>query len=228
MVLLLFFCITGGLYLYSAYPMKEDTLVQGIVNQTANQELESTSESTVLKATDSEQITSMPDDMKEAAIPDEKANVIYVHVCGSVVTPGVYEFTQRARVIDAITKADGFRSGAAEDAINQAQLLIDGQRLYIPSREEIEAGTVTVDLMSGGDLNQEIDSNQETNGLINLNQASKQELMTLPGIGESKANSIISYRNEHYGFQSIEDIQKIPGIKEAIFQKVKNYITVSR
>lgn len=221
MMLLLFFCIAGGLYLYSAYPIKEDKLVQGIVNQSNNQETESLLEATT-QTKNSIQITSLPSDAMETAIQEENANIIYVHVCGSVVSPGVYEFTQRARVIDAITKANGFRSGAAEDAINQAQLLIDGQRLYIPSREEIENKIVTVDLMSEGDISQAED------GLVNLNHASKQELMTLPGIGESKADSIILYREEHNGFQSIEDIQKITGIKEAIFQKVKNYITVSK
>ncbi len=209
MMLLLFFCIAGGVYLFSADPKKEDTLIQGIVNPT----------NMPFGMTNGQEIDSLS---VEATKLQEKASVIYVHVCGSVVAPGVYEFTAGARVIDAITKASGFCSGAAEDAINQAQLIVDGQRLYIPSHEEIEAGTVTVDPMSMAD------SNQEQDGMINLNHASKQELMTLPGIGESKADSIISYREEHNGFESIEDIKKITGIKEAIFQKVKNYITVSR
>jgi competence protein ComEA len=216
-VFIFFFSLAGGLYIYSMYSGKGETMVQGVVSQTGSQEFEESPERMT-----SDKVTEIQKKVSEASNLVENSDVIHVHVCGSVVTPGVYELTQKDRVIDAITKADGFCDGAAKDAINQAQLLIDGQRLYIPSQEEMRDGIVTVDLAL------DVNSAEETLGLININKASKQELMTLPGIGEAKAESIISYREEHDGFQSIEDLQKIVGIKEAIFQKVKDFITVVR
>jgi competence protein ComEA len=217
MVFIFFFFLAGGLYLYSVYSGKEETMVQGVVSQTGYQEQEDSPELMT-----SDKVTAIQKKVKEASNLVENNDVIYVHVCGNVLTPGVYELTQKDRVIDAINKADGFCDGAAKDAINQAQLLIDGQRLYIPSLKEIRDGIVTVDLAL------DVNCAEKTLGLININKASKQELMTLPGIGEAKAESIISYREENDGFQSIEDLQKIVGIKETIFQKVKDFITAVR
>ncbi len=152
-------------------------------------------------------------------VPTESTQIIVVHVCGCVVQPDVYELQENARLIDAVKAADGFTKNAATDCINQAQLLADGQRVYIPSREEIEKGFVIEDFVS-------VNQNSTTNQRININRASKEELMTLPGIGEAKAERIIAYRNEHNGFQTIEDIQQIAGVKEAIFSNVKDLITV--
>ena len=217
MALFLFFLVAGGLYLLTVYPQDEENIVKGVVTETNYQDKKVAIESYITP-----EITKIPENESEPSKQLESADIIYVHVCGSVVTPGVYELNSKARVIDAIAKANGFCDGAAQDAINQAQLVIDGQRLYIPSLEEIDAGTFIVNLSVDGN------SSEAMEGCINIKTASKQELMTLPGIGESKADSIIAYRKEHNGFQSIEDIQQIAGIKEAIFQKVKDYITVSR
>lgn len=216
-MILFFFILAGGVYLASSNNQKDSKSLEGLVIKAENQVTETKIEFDAM----------IKDDMTRMLVKEEKEEVeqtkmIYVHVCGSVVTPGVYELSGNARVFDAIAKANGFCEGAAQDAINQAQLLKDGQRLYIPSQEEIMAGDVLVDFME--DRGYE----EGKEALININLASKQELMTLPGIGESKAKSIISYREEHDGFQSIEDIKKIVGIKEAIFQQLKDYITVGR
>ena len=96
------------------------------------------------------------------------------------------------------------------DRINQAELLSDGQMLRIPTIEEVEQEALEA----------------EKNGLVNINQASCEELMTLPGIGQSKAEAIISYREEHGAFQSTEEIMNISGIKEKAYEKVKDSITV--
>lgn len=146
-------------------------------------------------------------------------NLIYVHVCGSVETPGVYPLEYDTRLVDAVKAAGGFTKDAAKDSVNQAQTLQDGQRIYIPSLEDIKAGMV-IETSSSQNVN------ENKNDKININKASKEELMTLPGIGEAKADSIIAYRDEHAKFQTIEDIQQIPGIKEAIFSRVKDRITV--
>ena len=88
----------------------------------------------------------------------------------------------------------------------------DGQQIYIPSREEQQVSTAK--------------TGESSDGLISINQATKEEFMTLPGIGEAKAESIISYREEHGKFQSTEDLMKISGIKEGVYNKIKDYITL--
>ena len=144
---------------------------------------------------------------------------IVVHVCGCVQTPGVYELNEGSRLIDAVTLAGGFTKEAAQDFVNQAMVIVDGQKIEIPSVEEVKAGFVVEDP-------NHVQTESGTDKRININLATKEELMTLPGIGEAKAQSIIAYRNENHGFQSIDDIQQIAGIKEAIYSKVKDLITV--
>ena len=145
------------------------------------------------------------------------SQLVYVHVCGAVKNPGVYALLDGARVVDAITAAGGFRKKADETVLNQAELVVDGQRLYVPSKEETkDSGVVT-----GEDF-----SEATSQSLVNLNQATKEQLMTLPGIGEAKAAMIIQYRQEHGAFTAIEDIMNIEGIKEGVFSKIKDYITV--
>lgn len=144
---------------------------------------------------------------------------INVHVCGAVLNPGVYRLPEGARVIHAIEAAGGVSAGAAGDYLNLASLVRDGTRIYVPTRTEVEAGfSETVSYVG------EEDSTESTK--ININTATKEELVKLPGIGEGKAESIISYREENGGFKSIEDIMLIGGIKEAIFNRIKDYIKV--
>ena len=133
---------------------------------------------------------------------------IYVYVCGAVMQAGVYELQQDSRVYEAIQKAGGFAENADISEINQAALLQDEEQIYVPAAGEVDH------------------SLKEEGGKVNLNTATKEELMTLAGIGESKADSIIKYREEHGKFQSIEDIKQIEGIKDGVFQKIKDLITV--
>ncbi|HEX3077486.1 MAG TPA: helix-hairpin-helix domain-containing protein [Lachnospiraceae bacterium] len=153
--------------------------------------------------------------------PSEEA-VIFVHVCGQVKKAGVYKISKDSRVSDAIEAAGGLTKKAAGDAINQAQKVNDGERIYIPSQKEVEAGKVTYETNG----NNASSTEQQTNSkLININKATKEELMSLPGIGESKADMIITYRNEHGAFAKIEDIKNITGIKDGVFQKICDLIT---
>lgn len=144
---------------------------------------------------------------------------VVVHVCGCVNQPGVYELLEGSRLIDAVTLAGGFTSEAAQDFVNQAKVIVDGQKIEIPSVEDVNAGLVAEESIK-------TQADPDTDGRININLATKEELMTLPGIGAAKAQSIIAYRNENHGFQTIDDIQQIAGIKEAIYSKVKDLITV--
>lgn len=150
----------------------------------------------------------------------EPAREAYVYVCGAVVRPGVYPITEGMRMFEAIELAGGFTEAADEQWLNQAEILHDGQRLYVYTREETQQMAWTEAAGAGTGLG-EADS-----GKINLNTATREELMTLPGIGEAKADAVLSYREEHGAFGSIEEIQNIPGIKSAVFSKIKDQITV--
>jgi competence protein ComEA len=148
---------------------------------------------------------------------------IYAHICGAVVSPGVYRTVSGARVCDLIELAGGLSENAAGDYINQAEPVADGQRVYIPNKKETENLTAS-ELMSGNDKADE--EAGDASGLVNINTADAESLMTLPGIGQAKANSIISYRNTNGNFKAIEDLMNIPGIKEGVFNQISANITV--
>lgn len=162
------------------------------------------------------------DDMHSGEVPEitgqeeTTIKVIAVHVCGAVVNPGVYRFEEGIRVVQVIEAAGGICSNGMPDYLNLAQRVNDGERIYVPTKEEILSGQVT-DTWIG---------TQETSLCININTATREELMKLPGIGESKADSIIAYRKEYGSFKTPEDIMLIDGIKEAIYNKIKDYIIV--
>lgn len=150
-----------------------------------------------------------------------------VHICGAVNQPGVYIFQQKARVYEGIQKAGGFREDAAMDYLNLALDLEDGMKIEVPTIEMIEKqkeeGMEEISGISYGNK----DETEQTKGKIDLNTADEAMLCTLPGIGESKAKSIIAYRQEHGRFEKTEDIMMISGIKEAAYEKIKEYVTVT-
>lgn len=156
---------------------------------------------------------------------DTDSDVIYVDVCGQVKAPGVYVLPKTGRVFEAVEKAGGMTEKAAVSYVNQAQKLTDGEQIYIPSKEEVQKGEISrTGVQSGQQSNGK--GGVQGEGKVNLNTATKEELMTLSGIGEVKADAIIRYREEHGGFQSIEDIKKIEGIKDGVFNKVKDQIQI--
>lgn len=144
--------------------------------------------------------------------------LISVYICGAVNKPGVYEFELGERVTHAIEKAEGFTKDADSEFWNLAQILIDGEKIYIPTKDEVKSGYVLQGSYEAGGM--------DTSGKININTASKEQLMTLAGVGESKALSIINYRDTNGSFKAIEDVMKISGIKDAVFNTIKDYITV--
>lgn len=161
---------------------------------------------------------------------EEKEAVMVVHLCGAVNNPGVYTLEMDSRIIDGIIKAGGFTDDACEDALNLAMLLTDGSRIYVPTVEEVAEGysdgSDSGKYVSGGDYAQ-MGRGEDSSGLVNINTAGVEKLMTLSGIGQSRANSIIAYREAHGAFKNIEDIKNVSGIKEAAFEKIKDYITVN-
>lgn len=157
---------------------------------------------------------------------------VFVHVCGEVVFPGVYEMPAGSRVYEAVEMAGGCTENGAADYLNMAQEVSDGMKIQVPDREEAKrlseqqpglgAG------ISGGQTAGTGSGQGQAAGQVkvNINTASRGELMTLTGIGQARADDIIRYRQEHGSFKRIEDIMKVSGIKEAAFQKIKDSITV--
>lgn len=167
----------------------------------------------------------------------EKAKTLVVHICGAVSAPGVYELPAGSRIIDAVEAGGGFLPEADEACCNLAEEIVDGCQIYIMTKSEScadgqtekKAGIQTSPDSDMQTTDRNMRSNSATaldNGLVNLNTADVAALMTLPGIGESRAKAIISYREQHGAFAKIEDIMKISGIKQAAFSKIKDKITV--
>lgn len=159
----------------------------------------------------------------QVEVDNSKAAGIYVYICGEVANPGVYELSEDSRIYEAVDTAGGFTENAARESINLASKVSDGMQITIYNKEEaasLPAGGTSAGKNSGQD------QMSGSSSLVNLNTATKEELMTLKGIGESKAEDIIRYREKSGGFKKIEDIMKISGIKEAGFQKIKDSITV--
>ncbi len=140
------------------------------------------------------------------------ANKVYVYVCGAVNEEGVYVLTENDRVDDAIKVAGGFREDACRNALNLSSKLQDEQRIYVATMEETETAILE-------------QKEQEAYG-VNINTADANKLMELNGIGETRAKAIITYREEHGSFESIEDIQKVSGIGPSCFAKIKDEIRV--
>ncbi len=160
-------------------------------------------------------------------------NYRYIYICGAVEKPDVYKVEADTRLVEVIELAGGLTKDAAGDYVNQAALVQDGQKVYIPTKEEVK-GTIpegypgNQDSAGGNTLKADttVKSQDNGSGKVNINKASAEELMTLPGIGEAKAAGIIAYRQEQGGFKSIEEIMNINGIKNSVFNKISDKITV--
>lgn len=166
---------------------------------------------------------------------------VCVYICGQVRVPGVYHLAPASRVCDAVEAAGGFSDDAGQEYWNLAAMLSDGQMIYIPTEEEAAQyqemgfgifGGMDAGSGSASGTGQSSGTDREGSGAgetakIDLNTAGLSQLMTLPGIGESKAQSIIDYREQNGKFKSIEDVMKVDGIKDGLFQKIKDKITVN-
>lgn len=154
-------------------------------------------------------------------LPTPTSSLIAVHISGQVEYPGVYYLAPGSRVQDALLAAGGCTDQADADQINQAARLNDGQKLYIPAKGEALSASNPVQTPLPNT------SSKETPVIIDLNLASQKELESLPGIGPSKASDIIAYRQKNGRFVTIEEIQNVPGIGAALFEKIRPYIIVT-
>ena len=181
----------------------------------------------------------------ESAVPAEvsqEPEEIYVDVSGAVVSPGVYCLDAGSRIFQAIEAAGGCTTEAAPVWLNQAAELSDGQKVYVPTVQEAEdaaaengaggnAGYLwdlgTQSAVTGQTSEGTGQVSEDTGtGKVNINTADKELLTTLPGVGSSKADAILAYRQEQGGFSSIEEIMNVEGIKEGVFARIKDRISV--
>lgn len=152
----------------------------------------------------------------------ETESLIFVYVCGAVQQTGVYSLTVGDRLYMAIELAGGFTKEAAREYHNLARIVEDGERIYILTKSEVEELSLKQQIAGEPSVEQQVEKEQ----VVNLNTASVEELTTLPGIGESKAKRIIEYRTKVGNFKSIEELMNISGIGEAMFEKVKDRVTI--
>ena len=163
--------------------------------------------------------------------------MIYVDVCGAVANPGVFQLAAGSRVFQAIEAAGGYLPEAALTCVNRAGVLTDGQQLYILTQEEMERQGLDSAEMAGasdGQMNGSAGTGQnagltvqaQQDNRININTADKAQLTMLTGIGATRAQAIIAYREENGPFAAIEDIMNVQGIKEGTFAKIKDEIVV--
>ena len=144
------------------------------------------------------------------------SELLVVHVAGAVQAPGVYRLNAGSRVIDAVWAAGGMATDSNSDAINMAAVLTDGERVYVP-----RVGEVAPVVVSGGST-----ARSTPTGPVNLNNATADDLDTLPGVGPATAAAILAYRDQHGPFASVDDLADVRGIGPAKLDALRGLVTV--
>lgn len=173
-------------------------------------------------------ISEEKDDKNKENVENEQEEMIVIHIAGEVKKPGIVKIKEGARIADIIEEAGGLTEKANITNINLAYIIEDGQKIIIPSKEEkveIEQEGYIQTENGAGIINEEQGISNK-NQVVNINKATKEELQTLQGIGESTAEKIITYRKENGNFKQIEDIKNVPGIGDAKYENIKGKINV--
>ena len=210
---------------------EEQFLIDGLQEAKAEVDAEPSGEEISGKKSEAEA------DEKKSDAEEMQQAMIYVDVCGAVANPGVFQLAAGSRVFQAIEAAGGYLPEAALTCVNRAGVLTDGQQLYILTQEEMERQGLDPAEMakaSDGQMNGSAGTGQNTgmaaqvqqDNRININTADEAQLTTLTGIGATRAQAIIAYREENGPFAAIEDIMNVQGIKEGTFAKIKDEIVV--
>ena len=200
---------------------EDETVASDLSDDVTDGETEREGESATETESETETVTLQVDD---GSIDTDSAVIkdIKVYVCGAVQRPDVYEISADSRIVDAVSAAGGFAIDAYPEAMNLAETVSDGSRIYVPTKEEVDAlAVVYSDTGSGSG-----DTMSDSTGRVNINTATLEELTTLPGIGDTRARAIIDYREQNGAFGNIEDIMQVTGIKEKSFSKIKDSICV--
>jgi len=166
-------------------------------------------------------------EVAEASLPESAAPepVVVVHVTGAVLRPGVYTMSPGDRVADAVAAAGGALGSAAPDAVNLARIIADGERIYIPTLDEVEVGS----LGSGGEAEWGAGTSSgavSAAGVVDINRATAAELETLPGVGPATAQKIVDDREANGPFATPEDLMRVPGIGAKKFEAMRDQVSV--
>lgn len=215
---MLVFLLCGCNHRDTEYKLSDST--GGSTAETVSENQKEVDEEQTVSGKSAGETTGIPEkgEAQEAA-PEE---TVQVYICGAVVSPGVYTLPGGSRVVQAVESAGGFLPDAEEKILNLARKIEDGEQITVWTREEAENMEITeTPQQNTGGTEQASGS-----GKVNLNTAGKEELMTLSGIGESRADAIIAYREANGPFGSIEEIMNIEGIKEKMFEKIRGSIEV--
>lgn len=166
------------------------------------------------------EILSQTLEIEDRDIDNEEENkIIMVHISGEVYYPGLIELESGSRVKDAVDLAGGLKKDADIDKINLAKKVVDEEKIYVPQKGEDISGDV---IMETGSTTDQSTSNSK----INLNTCTKEQLMSLPGIGEVTATKIIDYRSTNK-FKTIEDVMNVSGIGTKKFEALKDFIVTN-
>jgi len=148
---------------------------------------------------------------------DKTQDIIPVYLVGAICKPGIYQIRRGAYLYELIEQAGGMTDEAAVESVNLARSIDSNQLVRIPTRDEVAAGYQEPQWEPG----------QETNRLVDIGRADQRQLETLPGIGPATARAIITFREKNGPFQTIDDLMRVPGIKEARFEMLKDLICVT-
>lgn len=174
------------------------------------------------------QNTFVQEEKEEQQVNLQETENVIVDVKGAVKHPGVYELTTEHRIIDAIKQAGGYTKEADSTTVNHAQKLQDEMVIYIPKKgEDVSEQLQVIQNQTVISANSNSNSSSTSNGQVNINTANESELTMLSGIGPSKAQAIIAYREENGPFKTIDEIKNVSGIGEKTFEKLKDSITVN-
>ncbi|SCY61384.1 competence protein ComEA [Lachnospiraceae bacterium XBB2008] len=173
-----------------------------------------------------DRIGSTGDTATDTDVSEDEPVTVYVHVCGAVINPGVYELGPEDRVFTAVEAAGGFTEEASQDYVNLAERVADGMKITIPTVEELAAIEADSGTGTGTAVFAAIEYPGGSGSLININTADEKLLTSITGIGETRAKAIIAYREEHGPFAQTDDIKNVSGIGESTYNKLKDEITV--
>ena len=215
---MLVFLLCGCNHRDTEYKLSDST--GGSTAETVSENQKEVDEEQTVSGKSAGETTGIPEKREaQEAAPEE---TVQVYICGAVVSPGVYTLPGGSRVVQVVEAAGGFLPDAEEKILNLARKIEDGEQITVWTREEAENMEITeTPQQNTGGTEQASGS-----GKVNLNTAGKEELMTLSGIGESRADAIIAYREANGPFGSIEEIMNIEGIKEKMFEKIRGSIEV--
>lgn len=213
------YILVGNSSDYSALDLENDAVVD------SGEDVDNGKENSMQSA-DNTKDTDGDNDIDDANQITEEVAEIAVHVTGEVKKQGLIYLKEGSRVADAIEKAGGETENADLSQINLAFVLQDGQKIYVPNKNEKISQYITGNSGNNGTEENNTSNSNKEDSKVNINTANQSELDSLPGIGPSIAQKIIDYREENGNFKNIEELQNVKGIGDAKYEEIKDRVTV--